>query len=97
VIKKKVCLFVADGTRPDSLATLNGIRTRLRETLGDQLPCVILLNKSDLNEDWQITAEEQAAVAADGSPVLLTSAKLGTGVEEAFALLAQQMLKAMEG
>lgn len=86
------CLLVADGTRPETLDTLEAIRRRVVAQLGADLPITILLNKCDLVEDWKIADETCLILEADGSRCLRTSAKTGAGVEEAFADIAAQML-----
>ena len=91
------CLFVADGTRPESLRTLKAIRERVAKQCGDDMPSVIMLNKSDLSEEWKISEDERATLAADGTPCLLTSAKLGHGVEAGMTELAAQMLAGVKG
>jgi small GTP-binding protein len=86
------CLFVADGTRPETLETLRTIRQRIFGQLGEDLPNVILLNKSDLVAEWKIPDEASSDFEKEGTRCLRTSAKLGSEVEEAFELLAQLML-----
>ena len=91
------CLFVADGTRPETLTTLEGIRQRVIGQLGADLPSVILLNKSDLKTEWHLEEADQAALESGGTPCFLTSAKVGEGVEEAFSQLAEQLLARARG
>ncbi len=52
------------------------------------MPFVLVINKSDLREQWEV---QQADVAACGWPTFETSAKLGTGVEEMFVSLASKL------
>ena len=86
------CLFVADGTRADTLSTLDRIRERVFAQLGSELPSVILLNKADLEAEWQVGEEPFGEIDTAGIPYLRTSAKSGEGVERAFALIAEQVL-----
>jgi putative ribosome biogenesis GTPase RsgA len=50
------------------------------------------LNKADLADQWEITKDRQAQLAAQGWEILLTSAKTGQNVEEAFQRLTSKML-----
>jgi small GTP-binding protein len=85
-------LLVADGTRQDTLYKALAIQTRAEETIG-KVPFLLLMNKSDLTEQWAISERETAALKEKGWEVIGTSAKTGTGVEEAFLTLAKKMLE----
>lgn len=85
-------LFVADGTRAITLDQVMDIRQRIEKDLGPA-PCVVLaLNKADLEAHWAIDAARLASLAEQGWDVILTSAKDGRGVEEAFERLARRTL-----
>lgn len=84
-------LFVADGTREETLQTLRTIRERFQNSLGPR-PEVILLNKADLTSEWSLSAGVEERFAADGVACLRTSAAAGENVEEAFRLLGAQLL-----
>lgn len=85
-------LVVADGTRNDTLYKALEIQARTQETIG-AVPFLLLLNKSDLPEQWSITEREIAALTDKNWQLVKTSAKTGLGVEEAFLMLAQKMLE----
>ena len=51
----------------------------------------MLLNKSDLEDEWKLRDEALQGVNRPGCRVLTTSAKTGEGVEEAFRILAEKM------
>jgi small GTP-binding protein len=85
-------LLVADGTRRDSLYTALEIQTRAEEAVG-QVPRVFLINKADLVDEWEIEEREVEALVQRGWQVIRTSAKTGSGVEEAFTALAQKMME----
>jgi len=85
-------LVVADGTRNDTLYKALEIQARTQETIG-AVPFLLLLNKSDLPEQWSITDREIAALTDKNWQLIKTSAKTGLGVEEAFLMLAQKMLE----
>lgn len=84
-------LLVADGTRKDTLYKALALQTRAEETIG-KVPFLLLLNKSDLAELWQIESREQEALEERNWTILNTSAKTGQGVEEAFLALAEKMV-----
>jgi small GTP-binding protein len=84
-------LLVVDGTRRATLDVALGIARTVTDEVGP-LPFVLCLNKADLKNEWEIDLGVVAERAAAGWVVLETSAKLGTGVDEAFHELATRML-----
>ena len=84
--------LVVDGTRGETLQTVLELRDIAVKLVGDKIPHYILLNKADLEADWEVTQEQIDAVRARGITVLKTSAKTGLGVEEAFLGLSRAML-----
>ncbi|MBS1834554.1 MAG: GTP-binding protein [Acidobacteria bacterium] len=86
-------ILVVDGTRRDSyLAAL-----RLQGEVAAEHPdarFVLLANKSDLREDWEISPIELEGLSGEGWNVHATSAKTGDGVEEAFEQLAGTLVEA---
>ncbi|MGH9929433.1 MAG: Rab family GTPase [Pyrinomonadaceae bacterium] len=84
-------LLVADGTRPDTLAKAEALQARAETAVG-KVPFVLLVNKSDLTETWNVNAAEIAALKEKHWMVINTSAKTGDGVEDAFLTLAQRMM-----
>lgn len=84
-------LLVADGTRRETLDAARDIARRAEGSLG-QLPKVLLINKADLRDQWEIDNKTIEALAKEGWSTMATSAKTGAGVEEAFQLLARQLL-----
>jgi small GTP-binding protein len=87
-------LYVADGTRRETCDQLPELRALVRDAAGE-VPEVLALNKSDLRERWTITdADEQALAAA--WDLVRTSAKTGTGVEDAFQRLGRATLATRE-
>ena len=67
------------------------VRTRAEEVAGP-VPSVLLLNKADLLDEWQLSAEKAREVVGESCPVLQSSAKTGDGVEVAFADIARRMV-----
>ena len=86
-------LLVADGTRPESLDRIHSLQITAERSIG-AVPFLVLINKADLADQWAITEDDIADMRERGWNVLRTSAKSGSGVEEAFALLAQEMVRA---
>jgi small GTP-binding protein len=84
------CVFVADGTRLETLETARAIRARVTEAYGD-LPCVLLLNKRDRTDDWEVKPEDEQALRDAGWGVYLTSARTREGVDAAFESLARSV------
>ena len=68
------------------------LRARVMSSVGD-VPFVLVLNKSDLDAEWEIDTADVKRIEALHWNVIRTSAKSGTGVEDAFTLLAQGMTK----
>jgi small GTP-binding protein len=89
-------LLVADGTRSDTLKRALALRSRVEAAIG-AVPFLLLINKSDLTDKWDMDAKEIAILQQQNLQVINTSAKTGHGVEEAFLALAQQMLEAQNG
>ncbi|SCK46465.1 hypothetical protein VAR608DRAFT_4561 [Variovorax sp. HW608] len=85
-------LLVVDGTRPETLDTAESIQRRIVAELG-QVPFFVLLNKSDLVEDWALSPARIEALEAEGWTFRRTSAKTGIGVEEAFRELATRLAR----
>ncbi len=85
-------MMVADGTRSATLNDVLDLRTRHANILANVPSALLLLNKADLDPQWQIDEARMNALAAAGFPIIKTSAKEGTGVEEAFLQLAQRMV-----
>ena len=77
-------IFVVDGTRREAFE----IRDSITSHVG-AIPAVFAFNKSDLTDEWKLTAEDEANVSARGLYGVRTSAKSGAGVEETFQWLAE--------
>ena len=85
--------FVADGTRLATLEKAIAMKEAAETALGPA-HFVIILNKSDLADEWEVDAQKENELASRGWTVIRTSAKSGEGVELAFNTLAAAMLKA---
>ena len=84
-------LLVADGTRKTTLDAALNLHQRAQAALGE-VPFVLLLNKADLVDEWELEDEDWTHLQARGWTILQTSAKTGTRVDEAFHILAQQLV-----
>ncbi|MBX3123866.1 MAG: GTP-binding protein [Nitrospira sp.] len=84
-------LLVLDGMRRATLDIALHIQERVSDTLGP-VPFVVLINKHDRRAEWDITDQDLAQLAQRGWSVVMSSAKTGQGVEEAFTTLARAML-----
>ena len=80
-------LYVVDGTRRDTFEKLFEIHDLVTSTVGT-VPSVVALNKSDLEDQWQLAAADDRRLESAGLFGLRTSAKSGTNVEAAFQRLA---------
>lgn len=83
-------LLVADGTRPLTLATARELQSVADGVIG-RVPFVLVLNKSDLANEWHVDDRALWRLAEDGWSVIRTSARTGEGVEQAFLTLAKRM------
>ena len=87
-------LTVCDVTRPLTLVKLETWRRTATKVAG-QIPMFVVANKVDLVGDQQFGVDEIRTFCRRwGSPYLLTSAKTGVGVEEAFQRLTAMILRA---
>ncbi len=83
-------LLVADGTRSE---TLDAVREEWEE-IRPRFPgaaVILLVNKCDLRDDWEIEEEALAPFREAGIPILETSAKVGENVAAAFDDLTWRM------
>lgn len=83
--------LVADGTRRATLETAFDLHKKVEGEIG-RAPFILLLNKSDLADEWDLDDSAAAKISEAGWDIINTSAKTGFGVEEAFLALAQKMI-----
>ena len=85
-------LAVCDLTRKDSLLSLNDWIPTALEIAGD-VPVYLAVNKKDLEDRRAMTEEDIRKVAESfGAPFILTSAKTGELVEDAFNALSIEIV-----
>jgi small GTP-binding protein len=83
-------LLVVDGTRRATLDTALSIQQRIVDTVGN-IPFVVLFNKSDLTNEWEIANDAFEELSHKDWSWLKASAKTGEGVDEAFLTLITKM------
>jgi small GTP-binding protein len=83
-------LLVVDGTRRETLDKAMVLRQRTEESVG-KIPFIIVINKSDLKDEWEIDEAAIKQLVDSGLKVFESSAKSGLGVEEAFHSLARDI------
>jgi small GTP-binding protein len=84
-------LLVVDGTRAKTLDVACSIQQRVEGEIGER-PFLMLVNKADLRDSWEVPDSAWAELAARGWSILETSAKSGQHVEEAFSALTIRIL-----
>ncbi len=84
-------LLVADGTRPNTLDVAINLQQEVEAALG-KVPFICIINKHDLIDEWTIDESDIEQLRSKGWEVILTSAKQGQSVEEAFLHLGARML-----
>ena len=84
-------LLVADGTRPASLDAALDIKKSMDDTFRN-VPHLLVLNKSDLKEQWAVDSSRRQQMQEEEINVIQTSAKTGENVEDIFLRLGSLML-----
>lgn len=84
--------FVADGTRGESLSVALTLRNTALDILGPDTPHIVIINKVDIAEQWEITDKVLESLSNSGLTVLKASAKTGFNVETAFTQMAEMMI-----
>jgi small GTP-binding protein len=85
------CLLVVDGTRRATLDEALAFDEKVQDVSG-KAPSIIVINKSDLADVWEVEAERVGVLERVGRIVVRTSAKTGEGVQTAFNTLALAIL-----
>jgi hypothetical protein len=89
-------IYVVDGTRRETFDQVFELRDLVRETIGE-VPSVVALNKVDLESEWVLGPADDVRLGEREWHRVLTSAKTGQGVDEAFDWLARAALEAEKG
>ena len=83
--------LVADGTRRATLEKAIELQRRAEDEVGS-VPFILLINKADLKNEWELEEADIQALAERGWLVIETSAKTGANAEEAFLTISEKML-----
>lgn len=86
-------ILVTDGTRAATLDKALSLRQTVETNVGI-LPFIIIVNKADLVDDWEIDSSTLNNLSQQGITIIKGSAKTGEGVEETFFTLARKMVGA---
>ncbi|MFO0705322.1 MAG: Rab family GTPase [Nitrospira sp.] len=86
-------ILVVDGTRGTSLDKAEDLHRMAQATLGP-VPFVLIVNKADREDEWDIDESRLTLLRAKGWPVVFGSAKTGSGVEELFCDLTRRTMTA---
>ena len=84
-------LLVVDGTRRNTLDEALALNQRVTDT-GLKVPAILLVNKADLVDQWEIGDDRLAQLTQSGWEIMRTSAKSGENVNAAFSRLTLKML-----
>jgi small GTP-binding protein len=85
-------LLAIDPTRRQTLEDALSLQERVHEAMG-AIPSILVLNKCDLLEEWDIDLDRVALLEERGQAVIRASARTGEGVEQGFSRLASAMLQ----
>lgn len=85
-------MYVVDGTRGDTLETVFSLKRKVDKEMGE-IPSVLLVNKSDLERNWDIDAAEMTKLTDAGWIVYKTSALDGQNVNNAFQGLVYRIME----
>ena len=85
-------IYVADGTRLDTLAIAMEYRRQAESYFGSPVTGIMLFNKADLTRQWKITPGMISDAEANGIFALLTSCCEDSGIDTAFNLITRVMM-----
>lgn len=85
-------ILVVDPTRPETFNSAKKLHSLVLDTLGPK-PFVLVLNKSDLKDEWKINNDIYTELSDAAIQTLETSAKTDTGVNELFHTLGASFVE----
>ena len=84
-------LLAVDGTGSATFEKALNIQHNVEQLVG-KVPFILILNKSDLTEEWEVDEHIIDELRNQGWNIIKGSAKTGLGVEEAFLNLTKQII-----
>jgi len=84
-------IFVSDGTRPQTIQSVENLRAQINERFGE-LPAVVLVNKKDLTAEWNLSDKRLRSLRSLFDSVYPTSAKTGEDVDDAIRRLSRLVI-----
>ena len=81
-------LLVLDGTREQSLESAKRLKKLIVAVLGN-IPILLIMNKSDLEEDWQFSLKDTDVLEISEQNTFTASAKTGQNVENVFVRISE--------
>ena len=84
-------LFVVDGTRRETLTAAMTEQADIAQNF-PKASSIILVNKSDLTDEWEVNEDDLQPFRDLGITVYYTNAKSGKNVAEAFQSLTEDMV-----
>lgn len=84
--------LVADNTRAETLQTAINMHD-MASSVTNNVPFVLLMNKCDLTDEKEISEDKLNELKSQGWIIIQTSAKDGTGVDEAFNVLTKYIME----
>ena len=89
-------LIVVDRTRPDHLKSVEKWYNDIKSSIPKNIPIIIVGNKSDLSDELVISKEEIRDISKKfGFHYILTSAKTGEHVNDAFLYIAYRVIESL--
>ena len=85
-------ILVADGTRSETMDIAVELNHKVNREVG-HIPSILLVNKSDLQNDWEIDRDHLQELKNSGWVIVEVSALENDNVEYAFNLLTTEMYK----
>ena len=85
-------IYVVDGTRLETLPTAMEFRKQTESYFAGVKPSIMLFNKADLAQQWEISPGMISEAEKHGVFTILTSCRKGSGVNTAFNLISRVMM-----
>jgi len=83
-------VLVVDGMRRASLTTALDLQKRVTQRIGN-VPCLMIINKCDLQANWEITEDDIALLKAQNYDLIRTSTKTGVGIDRCLSKLLEKL------